>query len=203
MLRVMKVLLLGATMIAFIAPPASAAQVTHVRLRGGFAEASWSENTATSQSGAFVEVSSRYGELFFDQYVNTYDENGNFVSETFTSADVFSGFTFTIDKRGLTTASLSATDVPATTCIDFDTCTETTVDLHVTWTGQGSIARYGSTDRFVSDGYVVTEHFVGTSRDATAAGTIGDVTWTASQLNYADIGQAASGETDVCIGSGC
>ena len=201
MARALKALLVVVAAIIVAAPSAAATERVHVRLRGGFAEALWSRRTETTFSEAFVEVSSRYGELAVFEFTDTFDENGDFVSETSTQADVFGGFTFTIDERKLSTAHLTATDVPAVTCVNFgESCTDTTIDLDVTWTGQGAIGRSGYNSHFVGDHFVSTEHFVGTSRNATAQGTIDSVTWTVSDLEFADLGQAKSGYTDICIG---
>jgi hypothetical protein len=62
---------------------------------------------------------------------------------TDTSADVTSGFAFTINKN-LTSARASGSNLPATTCT-FDAnfnligCTDTTIDVSADWTGQGPL----------------------------------------------------------------
>lgn len=116
-------------------------------------------------------------------------------------------FTFTIDERGLTSAAVTAPDVRARTCtydVDFnETCSRTSVDIDVTWTGRGKISRGGYNDRSIGDGYVFVTHFNGTWRRAIATGTIGDVTFTKDDLSFAQIGFARSGSIDVCLGLDC
>ncbi len=75
--------------------------------------------------------------------------------------------------------------------------------MSASWTGQGPIAREASNDHFQFDGFKVSSHFNGTDRNATAIGSIGGVTFAPTDLEFADLGRANSGETDVCIGNSC
>src|SRR5436309_11041597 len=103
-----------------LAGPASAApgQVTQFRFHGTFAAADWFTSSATSFTDTFVNVSKSLqgSELFVDQFTANFDANGNFTGATDTSADVTTGFSFTIDKAQLTSASTSGSGLPATTC---------------------------------------------------------------------------------------
>ncbi len=194
-----------------LAGPASAAsgQVTQFRFHGTFAEAFWFTSSATSSTDTFVNVtkSMQGSELFVDQFTANFDANGNFTGATDTFADVTSGFSFAID-HALTSASTSGSGLPATTCT-FDAnfnligCSATTIDVNVTWTGQGPISRSVFNDHFKSDGFSETDHFNGTDRAATATGTIGGLTLGASELQFADLGTANSGTITVCIGTSC
>jgi hypothetical protein len=211
--RVRALVGLAVTMVAVLAlaGPASAAsgQVTHFRFHGSFADAAWFTSSATSFTNTSVSVSkSRQGSsLFVDQLSGNLDASGNFTGGTDTSALVTSGFSFTIDATKLTRASTSGLGLPATTCtLDANgnpvgPCTDTTVDVNVTWIGQGPIGRQTSTSHFKADGFSVTFHTSGTDRAATATGTVGGLAMGDSQ--FADLGNANQGETDLCIGNSC
>jgi hypothetical protein len=194
-----------------LAGPASAAsgQVTRFSFHGTFAEALWFTSSATSSTDTFVNVSKSMqgSELFVDQFTANFDTNGNFTGATDTSADVTSGFSFAT-KQTLASASLSGSGLPATTCT-FDAnfnligCSATTIDVTVAWTGQGPISRAVFNDHFKSDGFSENDHFNGTDRAAAATGTIGGLTLSASELQFADLGTANSGTVTVCIGTSC
>lgn len=199
------------TVLAFAAPASAAAgQVTRFSFHGSFADAAWSTGSATSFTDTSVTVSqSKQGsELFVDQFSGNADANGNFTGGTDTSADVTSGFSFVIQKSQLTSASTSGSGLPATTCtvdanFNFIDCHATTIDVSGTWTGQGPISRSVANDHFKSNGFSVKDHFNGTDRAATATGTIGGLTLSASELQFADLGATNSGTTTVCIGLSC
>jgi hypothetical protein len=82
-------------------------------------------------------------------------------------------------------------------------CADTTIDVSVTWTGQGPIGRSVVNEHFKSDGVLLTEHSSGTSRNATATGMLAGLTLSASDLQFADLGTTKSGTTTVCIGNNC
>jgi hypothetical protein len=197
------------TVLAF-AGPASAApgQVTRFSFHGTFADAFWSTSSATSFTDTTLSVSKSMqgSELFVDQFTGNLDANGNFTGGTDTSADVTSGFSFAIQQ--LTSASVSGSGLPATTCT-FDanfnviSCSATTIDVNAAWTGQGAITRSVFNDHFKSAGFSVNDHFNGTDRAATATGTVGGLTLSASELQFADLGTANSGTITVCIGNSC
>jgi hypothetical protein len=195
-----------------LAGPASAApgQVTQFRFHGTFADAFWFTSSATSFTDTTVSVStSKQGsELFVDQFTGNLDVNGNFTGGTDTFADVTSGFSFAIDKGTLTSANTSGSGLPATTCsVDANGnefgCSATTIDVTVTWTGQGPITRAVVNQHFKSDGFSLTDHFNGTDRAATATGTVAGSTLSASELQFADLGFTNSGTITRCIGLSC
>jgi hypothetical protein len=195
--------------LAFAGPAGAATgQVTTFRFSGTFAEAVWSASTATSSTSAsvFVGKSTQGSELSVNQVTETFDSSGNFTGATATFADVASGFSFTL-LPSLTSASLSELGLPAFTCTydaNFNqTCTDTTIDVTVAWTGQGPISRGIEINHFKSDGFSVTDRFKGTSRDATATGTIDGSTFTADALQFAHLATDISGTVTVCIGSSC
>jgi hypothetical protein len=205
-MRTLRVFIFAALIIGLVTAPADAAQTFHSRLKGGTAYAEWYSSSGNTTQSGFIDVSDRYDELYFSQCTDEYDSTGDFVSATCTSGFT-TDFTFTIDQRGLTSATVTATDVRARTCTydaDFNTtCERAKIDIDVTWTGRGSLSRGGYNERSIGDGYVFVSHFNGTWRRAIATGTIGEVTYTRDDLSYAQIGFARSGYVDVCLGADC
>ena len=194
------------------AGPASAAsgQVTRFSFHGTFADAFWSTSSATSFTDTSVSVSKSMqgSELFVDQFSGNLDANGNFTGGTDTSADVTTGFSFAIDKAQLTTGSTNGLGLPATTCtLDANgnviSCSASTIDVTVAWTGQGPITRGVANDHFKSTGFSVSDHFNGTDRAAAATGTVGGNAHGATDLQFADLGSTNSGTITRCIGTGC
>jgi hypothetical protein len=211
-MRAIRLLFLVALIIGLVAGSASAApgQTTHFRFHGTFADAEWFISSDTSFTDGFVSVSrTRQGqEMFVELFTENFDSNGNFTGAIDTFADVTSGFSFTIDARKLDSASTSGSGLPATTCtydanFDLIGCTDTSINVSASWTGQGPIARETSNDHFQFDRFKVSSHFNGTDRNATASGSIGGVTFAPADLEFADLGRANSGETDICIGNSC
>jgi len=207
--RATKALFISMLLVGLVAGTAKAApaDVQHFTFRGSFAEALWFTSTDTSATDTYINPSKtrRGEELFVDQFTENFDGNGNFTGATDTFADVTTGFAFTIDATKLSSASVRGSALPATTCsydADFNPigCVETTIDVDATWAGQGPIGRDTFAEHFKSDGFSFTDHFHGTSRDATASGTVGGLTLTSSDIEFADMGKANFGETDICVG---
>src|SRR5437870_2882828 len=190
---------------------AAPAQTSHFHFNGSFAEALWFTSTSTSSTDTYINSSRRLSgqmELFVDQFTQNYDTNGNFTGATETSADVTSGFSFTIDNGRLSTASVSGTGLPAQTCTydaDFNLvgCSDTTIDASANWTGEGNIFRGESNDHFHTFGFTLSEHFSGSSRSATATGTIGGLALGTGDLAFADLGKVNAGSVTICMGSSC
>jgi hypothetical protein len=198
------------TVLAMAAPASAAsAQVTNFRFSGTVADASWFTSSATSSTFASVDVSeSTQGpRLVADEVTDNYDASGNFTGGTMTLADVTSGFSFAL-RQPLASASLSGSGLSATTCtfdVNFNTigCSATTIGVSVTWTGQGAITRGWFNEHFKSDGFSEIDHFYGTNRHAAATGTVGSLTLSVSELQFADLGTLKSGTVTVCVGSSC
>jgi hypothetical protein len=194
-----------------VAGPASAApaQVTHVKLSGTVADVLWFTSSATSSTFTSVDVSksAQGSRLVVDEVTDNYDASGNFTGGAQTLADVASGFSFTL-RQPLASASLSGSSLPATTCTfdaNFNTigCSATTIGASVTWTGQGTITRGWFNEHFKNDGFSEIDHFYGTNRHASATGIVGGLTLSASELQFADLGNFKSGTVTVCVGNGC
>lgn len=198
-----------------LAVPASAAsnQVTHFRFRGTFAEAAWSSRSATSftDTSVFVSKTRQGSELFVDKFRGRL-KNGQFAGGTDTILRgtrgrpfLTSGFTFVINAPKLASASVSGSRLPAKRCT-FDAngnqtgCNRTTISLNVRWTGHGPITRSVSNFHMKTDGFSISSHSTGTSRAATATGTVAGLTLTAKQLAFADLGTTKSGDIKRCIG---
>ena len=199
------------TVLAFAGPASAASgQVMRFSFHGTFADAFWFTSSATSFTATSVNVSKSMqgSELFVDHFTGNLNASGNFTGGTDTSADVTSGFSFVIDKAQLTSASVSGSGLPATTCTvdamgNFTNCSSTTIDVTVVWTGQGPIGRAVVNQHFKSAGFSLTDHFNGTDRAATAAGTVAGSSVSASELQFADLGFTNSGTITRCIGLSC
>ncbi|HVB44652.1 MAG TPA: hypothetical protein VNF47_18395 [Streptosporangiaceae bacterium] len=197
------------TMLA-TAGTASAAtqQVSQYHFNGTFAETLLFASTASSETSTYVRFNetSRGDDLVAEQFTQNYDAQHNFTGATDKLAEVTSGFAVSIDTPGLATASVTAFDLPATTCIydaNFNqvSCGSGTMNLDVTWTGEGPITHSTSASHVKAGGFSVTDHLNGTSRDGTATGNLDGQPVGASQ--YAILGKAVSGSTTICIGSNC
>lgn len=82
-------------------------------------------------------------------------------------------------------------------------CRRTTLSLGVRWAGHGPITRTIANFRMKTAGFSMSSHSVGTTRAATAAGTVAGLTLTARQLEFAELGIAKSVEMKRCIGNAC
>jgi hypothetical protein len=223
MRRVLTGLAVAALTVLSLAGPASAAsgQVTTFRFHGTFADAFWSSSSATSSGTTFTDTTmsvskSKQGSaLYVDQFTGNLDADGNFTGGTDTlvgvpgamEPGVTSGFSFTIDVPALASASVSGTGLPATTCTfgaDGNQlgCTDTIIDVSASWTGQGPITREVSNFHTKGGPFSMNEHFNGTSRAATATGTVAGVTLTAAESvsGATRLGTADSGIIKRCIG---
>jgi len=163
-----------------LAAPATAAEPDVTRT---------SESAASAVTGSELEAGRWFAEADLTKsgprlnlWYGTFDEDGGVE----TKVEATSGFSFRIARARLTSARLVAEDLPGLTCTyqgeEETGCVATPVDLSITWTGQGSIARGGSSFREKGDGYMIVGHGTGTTRDAAVTGTftLGDVVVDAS-----------------------
>lgn len=124
-----------------------------------------------------------------------------------TTVETNRGFTFTIDKGRLGSATLVATNLPASTCTWQDDqklgCVDTTVDINLRWTGFGRITRGGTTSHQMGDGFKLVSHGKGTSRGATVAGSVSIGTTTLDAFDYAELGTYKNFEMVHCTGTAC
>jgi hypothetical protein len=182
---------------------AAPAQTQHFRFHGTIADAEWVTESASGFVDTFVTVSkSKTGQdLFVDQFASTA------TGFTEVSAVASEGFSFSAASQ-LRTATLTASNLPATICTfdsDFNliACNDTTINVSVTWTGQGAVARETFNDHFRNDGFSSNFHFNGTSRNAVASGTVAGRSLTADELLFADIARVNNGAIDRCVGAAC
>jgi len=75
-------------------------------------------------------------------------------------------------------------------------CTETTLQVNLTWTGVGNLSHEGGNSHFRSDGFIVNSHFNGTRREAEARGSITDgvTEFTGDTTGFGSLFEARSGE---------
>lgn len=189
-----------------IAGPAQAApaQVTQIRFSGSEVEASWRVDSGTTQIDTTVMAiqSKRSPELYVARMV--FDDSG--ITET--TADVTSGYAFAIDLPHLGDATLTATALPAETCT-YDSeynqigCDATTVDVSVAWNATSPVTHTVVTDRFQGPGVLLTDHYNGKTRAATASGTYNGSPLTSDDPGSADLAIVKQGFTQVCLGGTC
>ncbi|HET6847955.1 MAG TPA: hypothetical protein VFH74_03790 [Gaiellales bacterium] len=184
---------------------AATGQVTHVRLRGDFAEAMW-----TTGSGRLVTqwlVNAEFGDLSVDEYVIQIGPSGEFMGATDTTAEVTSGFSFTRSGR-FASAELSAHNLPAQTCtLDANGgvtgCRSSTISAVVSWSGTGAIVKQVAHDRSRYGQFTKNSHLNLVGRLATATGTVGGTQLSEAALDDAALGYAKAGELDLCVHNSC
>jgi len=191
---------------------ASGAQVTQDRFHGPFAEAGGEKTTPTSITDLATLASQEQDGTthlsIVDLHTTYLDSGGNVTGSVDVSGELNSGASFTMDTVGLSTASASGA-VPVTRCT-FDAagnptgCTSGTMDVSMTWTGQGAISRGKEwVDHSVDPGGLTfVDRGIGTFRQASATATIGNETFDGSDLQIADFG-VANGLTVTICPHGC
>lgn len=183
------------TVVAFALPAGAASPVGHSRSSTAYATATWSAETDTSYTETTVDVVSSTSDGTMGLYVSridvTRDSEGNDTRIVETMLETGQGFSFAIDAKQLSGATLTAEGLPATTC-SFDPrsnedaeCTDTTVSLDVTWTGQGAITRSVINEHRTGGGSTLNVHISGVSRDALASGTVAGHVMDAGELQSA------------------
>ena len=200
----------GVLCVASSSLAAAPGQISHYRLHGAVAEAGWARTIGTDFVGAYVQASNdrRSGELVVEVFHDRYDQQGRFLGSTVKHAAVTGGYAFAIDKAKLDSATVVATDLPATLC-RFDAnwdpigpCDETTVDVHAAWTGEGLVARSVKNDHYRYHGFGLIEHSNGTQRDATATALVDGVDVTHDFL-FATLGTNLYASTTICLHGAC
>lgn len=209
-LTVLAVTALTALSVAGAASAASSetARVTHVNFSGNFAAAYWLTSSADSSISTYINVSqSAQGyQLYAIQNTDYFDANGNYTGETSTWVQgATSGFSFAF-APSLTSASLNASDLPATIytfdASGYETGTSATaIDMDVSWTGQGPVTRSVFNHHITAGGFTETTHTNGAERDATATATVAGFTPSAASLQFASLENDKEGSITVSIGS--
>lgn len=206
MRRALVALAVTALAVLSLGAPASAApaDVTHFTFHGKFADADWYVGSNAGFTDTFIRISTSTDgpELVVDQTSGSKDAADAFLGGTETIVDVTSGFSFAIDTQ-LTGAGVSASGVPATTCTldaEFNQteCSSTSIDVSASWTGQGPLSRTVVNTNFKQGVVRIITHLNATGRQATASGLVGGLTL--SDLQFANLGTAKSGYTEICVG---
>jgi hypothetical protein len=186
----------------------ASAQVIRDQFHGPFAEAGWETSTPTSITDAAILASQEQNGTthltIFDLHTTYLDSNRNVTGSLDVTGELNSGASFAMDTVGLSTASASGT-VPVTRCT-FDAagnptgCTNDTMAVSATWTGQGPISRgIEYVDRSVQPGGLTfVDRGSGTFRLASATATIGGQTFGVSDLQFADFGVSNDLTVTVC-----
>lgn len=218
MRRSLAVFAVTAVTVLSVAAPASAAagQATHIHASGIFAQADWFRATDTGfTEAAVLGARTKHGPELAAELIKLKLKNGKLTGATVTSLRgpggqdfVTSGFTLTIARRKLASASVSGSGLPARRCtIDAHGnqtgCKRITLNLNVRWTGRGPITRTVANFRMKMAGFSMRSHSVGITRAATATGTIAGEKLTARQLEVAELGIAKSVDITRCIGDAC
>jgi hypothetical protein len=171
--------LVALTALALAAPPATAADaagasVERYRISGSEAWANWATSSGGVETYTYLEVEGA-------SYPNLHLEQARYAGtlSTYTSIEAQSGFAFTPPTGLMAGATLSATGVPARVCVSDEStgesvCAETSLDLRITWAGEGSKAHETYTYRYHDGSMTVVSRQTGTYRGAVASGTMGD-----------------------------
>jgi hypothetical protein len=198
---------------ALIVQPAyaSPAFVEHTHFDGGSADAFWQTGDTTTS----IQVSKdNHGDaisLWHQTTVHT-DSNGNFTGLVDLTAIGLLGippYTFTIDSKQLTRATMTGSGVLAEACtydanFNKTECHFENVDISLVWTGVGAISATGQhTSHFHTSGVTTTVRYSGRSREAVATGTFAGLELTSANLQLASLGVAKNGSTYVCVGVDC
>lgn len=187
----------SAIAVAGVGPPS----IQHQFTNGPFATVEWGSQVGqklTDTSVTAIRHPAGGVELTVDQVVET---STNWIV---TTADVSSGFTFTIDATHLSGASVHGAGLPAQTCSL--TCHATTINVSATWTGQGAVTRGAVNGKDIEPGnflYIQIEHLAGASRNATATGTIGAYSYDAADVAVSTLGDMHTGYLFLCMAAGC
>jgi hypothetical protein len=187
--------------------PAVAAkpEVTHTTYTSAYADAYWSSGEGESyvEGGVHAALTSDGPELWVWQI--TPSTEGGFVETTLTGEG---DHTFTIDKGRLGSASLVGEDLATETCTydeegtKLGECEPGSIDIDLTWTGEGKISRGGLTERFKGDGFSINVHVTSTDRAASVEGAI------TGAIDVEEFGEAMLGtykqvETKRCVADAC
>lgn len=211
MFRKVTLVALVVTSLAFAASSAgtaraSGAQVIQDSFHGPFAEAGWETSTPSSITDAFVLTAREQDgttHLFPGLQTTYLDANGNVTGSLVVSGQL-TGASLSFDTLRLSNASVSGA-VPVTRCT-YDAagnatgCTDGTLDVSASWTGQGQLTR-GSQyeDHFVQPvGFTFIDRNSGTFRLASAAATFGGQSFDPSEQQFADLGVSNQLTMTIC-----
>lgn len=201
---VLALALLMSMMVTALPANAAGAETRHFSFKGQFAEAAFHTEDSSGCIETFVTVIAEDGrskqagppeatlrasvELFqFDSC------SGKLLLSAFGLA-VLTPEQFQIDKQ-LNAATLNAT-IEVT---DFVSRSTFPVDVSLNWTGSGDIVSVKNHVQLKEPGFKLNSRFTGTSRNATASGTVSDGTtnFTSQPAVFADMGSSKGGEVEI------
>jgi len=203
MKRLFRPLLLAFALLLPATPVLAANDVFHFSFKGQSADAFFSSTDQTGCIETFVGVFAEDGKIkVVGQPAVT--------SQAFTFIDVFDFCTSTLVLSAFGSATLapadfvmqkldSATLATSIEVFDFVSGTSFTVDVSVNWTGVGDPSRVKEHFQIKSPTFKLNARFDGTSRDATASGTVADGTtnFTPDPAVSASLANVKSGEVDI------
>ena len=191
-------------LVAAVAASAAAGQTEHYKLQGATAQAIWQHGNTFTLVDA--QSDSDFGTIvFFDRFTPRFDRHGNFAGGTDVSGDAVGRRVSLSLGKLLSSAQLTAS-IPVKRCTVTASGNETgctragSITLTLTFTGVGPTAHGGSNDHFHYPGVTITDHMVGTERQATVAGTIAGRQVLARDLQEAIIGHLKGGGLYLCHG---
>jgi hypothetical protein len=191
-------------LVAAVGASAAAGQTEHYKLQGATAQAIWLHGNTFTLVDA--QSDSVFGTIvFFDRFTPHFDQHGNFIGGTDVSgAAVGRRVSLSLGKL-LSSATLTAS-IPIKRCTITASGNETgctregSIALTLAFTGVGPTAHGGSNDHFHYPGVTITDHLVGTQREATVTGTIAGQHVLARDLQEAIIGHLQGGGLYLCHG---
>ncbi len=193
-----------------LAGPATAARpdVTHLNDESWFAEAGWSSESGDLVTYTYASARTGTGGTELNLSQGTFDPEDPSSGTVETTATASSGFTFTISNK-LSSATLVAEDLPVKTCTldefgePIGDCTFSTVDVMLTWTGQGVLTRGSYSDRIKGDGFSMNVHMTWQDRDATVTGDVSGFDLDTAHLDWAYMHHEKQVKTGRCVGEAC
>jgi hypothetical protein len=191
-------------LVAAVWASTAAANVVHYRLQGATAQAIWQQgNTTTLVDGQSDTI---FGTLvIFDRFTPHFDQHGNFTGGTDLSGAAFGRRASVSVGKLLSSAKLTA-NIAVKRCTITASgnptgCTNAgSITITLSFTGVGPTAHGGSNDHFHYPGVTITDHMVGTQREATVTGTIAGQPVLARNLQGAVIGHLKGGGLTACHG---
>ena len=191
-------------MLASAGAAQAAGQSLHYKLAGASAQAAWQHGSTLTFVDAELEGDSG-AYLVYDRFRPTFS-HGHFAGGIDVSGDTSRNVTVTVDRH-LDSAFVEA-DVNARRCTvdrngNASHCKRIgKIHLELAFTGIGRLSHDGSNDRFHEPGITITDHEVGTTREATVSGLIAGRRMRPTDLQFAQIGRLRGGGVIICHG-GC
>ena len=191
-------------LVAAVGASAAAGQTEHYKLQGATAQAIWQHGNTLTLVDA--QSDSDFGTIvFFDRFTPHFDRHGNFTGGTDLSGAAF-GRRASLSLGKLLSSAQLAASIPVKRCTVTASGSETgctragSITLTLTFTGVGPTAHSGSNDHFHYPGVTITDHLVGTEREATVTGSIAGRQVLARDLQEAVIGHLKGGGLYICHG---